>query len=478
MYEEKGNTLKKIVDFDEDASKEAGAGWFGGFGSTGKGQRARFVICDPVRERVIYGNHIIIDLSTGAYLGQFRLARRIFDDIAFDKKGYIHVHWNPGFEFQGVSRHDPSRAFIEKDNVFFYPEIPYDYGVELEGPYKVKYLGVLPVKDQPGAKYFQDGIGVNMRGDVAVESNIYYVPKMEEIGIELSDAGLRSVRSETGFTSAEGDDRGYAHFMKKMAERQKRGEEIYSIRRRPGIPLAGGTVWIYDSSGQLRKECAVIAGDLINGIQIDEDGSTYFVTARPRADGEKYFLAGRGGTLGDMSDKSNLYPFTGTLIKSIAGKECLVLLANAPIPLDEKPKRPADLMSVEFPDVFGKQLWCWVEGAVWLYAGASPIVSTACSCPTQRLHLDWYKRVYVPEAYRHSFGVLDTAGNLIMHLGRYGNMDSANAMKPGTEDIRIFNPRCISGTDNYLCFDDWGERLIVLRLDYHAEENVKIGMNQ
>jgi hypothetical protein len=49
-----------------------------------------------------------------------------------------------------------------------------------------------------------------------------------------------------------------------------------------------------------------------------------------------------------------------------------------------------------------------------------------------------------------------------------GGYDDALAMKPGSEDIALTLPRFLSGTDNYLCFDDWGERLVVLRLRYHA----------
>ena len=101
-----------------------------------------------------------------------------------------------------------------------------------------------------------------------------------------------------------------------------------------------------------------------------------------------------------------------------------------------------------------------------------------CSCPTQRLHLDWYKRTFVPEAYRHSFGVLDTNGNLIMHLGKYGNWDSAMGEKStipvGGDNIAVFVPRYISGTDNYLVYESWSERLTVLKIAYHAEETVPI----
>ena len=95
-----------------------------------------------------------------------------------------------------------------------------------------------------------------------------------------------------------------------------------------------------------------------------------------------------------------------------------------------------------------------------------------------RSHVDWYKRSFVPEAYRHSFGVLDTNGNLIMHLGRYGNYDSGYGPRSkiplGGDNIAVFMPRHITGTDNYLVFSDWGERLVALKLNYHTEESVGI----
>jgi hypothetical protein len=46
-----------------------------------------------------------------------------------------------------------------------------------------------------------------------------------------------------------------------------------------------------------------------------------------------------------------------------------------------------------------------------------------------RSGLDWYKRSFVPEAYRHSIEVLDTNGNVVVHIGRYGNLDSCDGPK-------------------------------------------------
>jgi hypothetical protein len=460
IFEETGGTLKQITNFDEEARKEAGEAWFGGFGKTRK------VVCDPVRETVVYGKNLVIDLKTGEYKGMFRVKGYRYTDIAFDKKGYMHIHWNPHFAFPSVSRVDPSQATPVRDRsvkvpLFFYPEVPYDYGVLAMG-----WEGLIPTRDQGGAKGFQDGLGVNMRGDVAEQCNIYFVPKMEDIGRRLANTGPARERSVSGFSCS--NKGSYESFMRSVEEKRKRGVEIYSIKRRPGIPLAGGTIWTYEWSGELRDECIVNMGALINGAQIDEDGGIYFVSARPRTfdpSGKTYFLSGKGGTFGAPGDKGNRSPFTGTLIKRKPGKACFAILARAPVPETELPSRP--------PDARGR---VWIEGAEWLYAGASPIVAGGCSCPTQRLHTDWYKRTFVPEAYRHSIGVLDTAGNLIMHLGQYGNFDSGFGAKSkipvGGDNIALFNVRFVSGTDNYICFDDWSERLVVLKIAYHEEAEV------
>jgi hypothetical protein len=163
---------------------------------------------------------------------------------------------------------------------------------------------------------------------------------------------------------------------------------------------------------------------------------------------------------------ANDRPLTGTLLKT-RGAGTALLLEKAHTPLEPPPERPKDLSS--------SQGALWVEGADWLYAGVGPVAAVGCVCPSVRVHLDWYKRSYVPESYRHSLGILDTNGNLIMHLGRYGNHDDALAMKQGEPNVVLTLPRFISGTDNYLAFDDWGERLVVLKLNYQAEETVGIG---
>jgi hypothetical protein len=482
VWEERDGNLVKISDFDEDAKKEGGADHFGRW----EGSCYDKVVCDPVRETLWWcweknqSSRIAFDLATGAIRGQYLLYGPT-DDIAFCKRGYLHCHFNPGFYMPGVGRLDPDsgqryagmgKQRLPRERVFTLTEAPYDYGVETARDTERNWRGILPVKDQPGAKFFQDGFGVNLRGDVAEQCNIYFVPKMEEGGWALADAG-RAVRNELGQGS--GPER-YSEFMRAIEEAEKRGEAAYSIKREPGIPLAGGTIWTFDAYGELRDECAVIASSLVIGSMMDEDGCLYFANDRGKLIDGRPFLSQRGGNLGTTEPltKYNRTPVTYTYLKT-KPRNVRWLLQNAAVPLDPKPNRPAQLVAYGpfGPPYVGKDE-VWVEGAEWLYAGYSPAVPAGCTCPSTRAHLDWFKRSYVPESYRRSIGILDTNGNLIMQLGRYGNYDDVLKMKPGDADVALTLPRFISGTDNYLAFDDWGESLKVLKLEYHAEETVLI----
>jgi hypothetical protein len=361
---------------------------------------------------------------------------------------------------------------------FVYEETPYDYGMEHRDESRKMWTGILIVKDQGGSKSFQDGVGVTMRGDVAEQCNIYYMPKMEDEMDVFALAGSKA-ENESGHYNEERENQ-YASFKRSIQDSAKRGEETYFIRRQPGIPLAGATVWTFGANGELRSECAIVTGGLINGVEMDETGDLYFVNARLRVVDDKgtAFLAGRGGVFGVPQAKVNRNPLTGTLMKT-RGKGANVLLKRSIVPLEPPPNRPPDLIDSGYAfDNYETSTWAWVEGAKWFYAGAGPIVFAGCQCPMMRFHTDWFKRTFVPETCRHSIAALDTNGNLILHIGQYGNLDSADGPKSkipvGGDGIAIANARFIAGTDDRLVFEDHGERIMVLRLNYHAEETAGI----
>ncbi len=468
ILEEQGNGFKVVRDFAKDAK------------DTNVPHQpmtdARFakVSCDPVREKLYFSNYHLFDLATGKYEGRIGFPHAT-DDIVFDKRGRAHVHFNPGFYMPGVARLDPDQQ-AAKGSGASYREMPYDYGVQNTGRWNQEWIGILPVKDQPGAKFFQDGIAVNMQGDVAVQSNIYYVPKMED---SVAEVFVNQRRGTAG------GDHSYQGFIRKVQEKEKRGERVYFIQRRPGRRLHGGTVWVYDATGELRRGNIVPGACLINGVGIDEDGAVYFAYASTRMVAGKAFLSGRGRVIGN--DKPSNHPFTGTLVKFPRdGGE--LKSRQAPIKMDKYPDRPADTAGSGWGWQSTKEnAWSqgktgdWAEGAEWLYAGACPIVPLSCSCPNSRFYTDWFKRSFVTEAYRHSVGVVDTAGNLVMHVGTYGNADSGRGPdSPVKVDggIAMAHTMYVAATDNYLCLSDMaGERVTVVKLGYHAEETVPIPGN-
>jgi hypothetical protein len=421
----------------------------------------------------------MFDLKSGRFLGGSPGCSPAPSEIAFDKRGYIHAHMAAGFPEgkQAIGRLDAGHVVTLDRGARRYAEVPYDYGVERVADYGVRWAGVLPLV-ATDHQLWTWGFGVNMRGDVAVTMHVEFAPKMETEAWQ--EANLWRVQREAMGKWLPPTTR-YETWMKTVQEQERKGLETYFIRREPGIPLTGATVWTFDASGELRRKGAVIAGARNNGAQIDEDGKLYFTNARFRMAGDKPFLAGLGGNFGgEPIDPRNAAPFLGAYMKT-AQEGARFILKNAKIPMDQPPGRPPDLA---FPPAgsggayHGEDSWAWVEGAEWIYAGASPIVAEHCDCPQMRAWLDWYKRSFVPEAYRHSVGVLDCAGNLILHVGQYGNFDSGNA---GGKRIRVEGDgvattmaRYVSGTDDYLCISDWGQALIVAKLDYHAEETAPV----
>jgi hypothetical protein len=72
---------------------------------------------------------------------------------------------------------------------------------------------------------------------------------------------------------------------------------------------------------------------------------------------------------------------------------------------------------------------------------------------------------------------VDANGNLIMHMGRYGNFDSGNGPKskvPVEGGIAFCGLRFLSATDNYVAFEDYAERFAVIKLNYHEEAVARI----
>ena len=114
-----------------------------------------------------------------------------------------------------------------------------------------------------------------------------------------------------------------------------------------------------------------------------------------------------------------------------------------------------------------------VSGAQWRFAGASPIPSgdthaddASCICMNSRLAADPWGRVFVPDVFRFSVWMLDTNGNRICRIGRYGNADDAR------KDVRFGWPAFVAAgrDDDRLFVSDSVNRLVaVVRIGCAAE---------
>jgi hypothetical protein len=83
----------------------------------------------------------------------------------------------------------------------------------------------------------------------------------------------------------------------------------------------------------------------------------------------------------------------------------------------------------------------------------------------------------VPQQFAVS--VLDTAGNLILRIGKYGNVDNTGAkgkIPMGGDEISLFHPMYVgTHSDHRVYISDIGNgRLVNVKLDYFVNEKIAL----
>jgi hypothetical protein len=166
-----------------------------------------------------------------------------------------------------------------------------------------------------------------------------------------------------------------------------------------------------------------------------------------------------------------------------------------------------------------------MEGAEWFYGGVgfagknSARAGGGCDCYNARFALDYFARSFAPEVGHYSVAVLDTSGNLILRVGRYGNVDDGRPLvadggppsprsigglarpvqsaasstrqvrgrgqssvvrqptaPPPADEVALFHAQYLAtDTDKRLFIADAGNaRIVSVKLDYHATERVAL----
>ncbi|MGQ9662123.1 MAG: hypothetical protein ACUVWX_07280 [Kiritimatiellia bacterium] len=238
----------------------------------------------------------------------------------------------------------------------------------------------------------------------------------------------------------------------------------------------GGLVFVFDRCGRVVYEDAVPGLTYTHGIKIDREDNLYALVQACRVlDGQPYFN-----------------PATCTLIK-FRPKQARIRGTHPkciPVPMTPtaRPQRPPDIISGGKPGL-GRG---WVEGAEWFYGGVGydgehhKNPDYGCDCCFSSFDLDYFGRSFAPEVEHCSVAILDSEGNLIVRVGRYGNVEDGvplvreggprECRSIGGDEVALFYaPHVATHTDRRLFIADVGnERIVSVRIGYRTEERVPL----
>lgn len=341
-------------------------------------------------------------------------------DFDFDINGLIYMRTT-----NVIGRFDMSN----------WKEIPFDYGAEkaavggdggMGGRQSPVISGIFLPARSPVC-YHQGGMSVNVKGDIAVACH-WSDPNeknKEIVGAAIPDTG-------------------------------KYEPSVYPGRLQSNRNV---NVHIWEKSGKVKSEDVIKGSPQTDGVFIDKDCNVYMLATPPRLIEGKPIDDGYSSTLIKFKNGSK-----GRFISS---------LSNIPLPLnkDEYPKSPQELKDQ------------WVENYEWMYGGVGygsfnpGAAGGGCACWHVRFKLDYLGRSFVPSPILSEVSVLDTAGNLILKIGKYGNEDSKgkNSKEPlGGDEVGLFHP-CFTAvhTDRRLFISDIGnENILSVKLKYVVDEKV------
>jgi DNA-binding beta-propeller fold protein YncE len=330
-------------------------------------------------------------------------------------------------------------------------EVPWDYGVELRkignehgihGRSTSSVKAALQMPSTSPVCFHQGGFDVSPTGDV------------------IASCAYRFVGISSG----------------RLASKDVHTRQVYKPRVFPGrvVNSTSPCIHIWDKHGQLKVEDAIPGVGQCDGVGLDRNGDVYVMHAPTRVyNGKRYF--------NEMSQ---------TLMKVTPGQSRgkVVSSKGSPINLGEanEPNRQPDLQSTRH----GK---AWVQDAQWMYGGVGFAGFNmighggGCACWFSRFKLDHFARSISPEPHQFRVAVVDSAGNLILRIGKYGNVEDG---KPLIEDDGPPNTRSIGGdevslmhacfvgthTDRRIFISDLGnQRIVSVKLEYHTEIRIPLG---
>jgi len=427
------NKFKRIVNFGELAQKSVSRLKPPDFGiqllSVNEKTHKLYVF-----ETVGFNKSSSVVIEIDPESGATKLINLPFDaeDICFDQDGVIYLRTD-----LEVVRYDMAT----------WREIPWDYGEERKQIMFAVHpaadvMSALPLPGQRPGLWHQGGMWVSPKGNLAV-------------------ACSNPVATVQGFKGAipGAKDKPFKKYTPTVYAGRQCMQEVH----------------IWDKHGKPIKQDAVPGLGYFNGIGIDKDDNIYVMFQAPR----------------NINNKPFLNVWQGTLIKFEARDEkrnnvrVLSTGGDVPLPLTEAeiPKRDSDtIMGGWYGTHHGKT---WMSGAEWFYGGVG-VVGAGCSCYHTRFQMDRFARSFAPEPDVYSVAVLDSNGNLILRVGKYGNIDDGKPLVEkyatplsrsiGGDEVSLFYPEYIGvDTDRRLFISDVGNaRIVSTQLNYHVNERIAL----
>lgn len=361
-------------------------------------------------------------------------------DIETNKSKVINLPINPlevAFDLDGLI-YLRTMNVVSRFNMDTWKEVPFDYGTESDsvgndgglGGNTSPVVGALMVPAINAVCYHQSGFDVNMNGDVIVAcKNNAASSKSDGWGNE----GMSNVKIYCSYNPV-----------------------MFPGRLESSTSIC---IHVWDKHGKQRLVDIVPGAPKADGVYMDINDNVYLQATPPRKINNKEL---------DDGMSSTLFKFKANKGRFLSAGE-----APVPIPPSEIPKRSQDMRGM------------WAENYEWVYGGVGyggfngSRVGGGCACWFTRFKLDYFSRSFTPEPMQYSVSVLDSKGNLITRIGKYGNADSAGpkSKEPlGGDEVGFFHPSFVgTHTDHRLFVSDIGnERIVCIKLDYHVNKIVPI----
>lgn len=348
------------------------------------------------------------------------------EDFALDYDGFIYLK-----AMYEIARYDPKS----------WKEVPFDYGEE---------------KAKAGfASSLNEGKG--KRNADLISSLRLTVNRYNHHGGMMVNASGKIIVSIHGGQENDID--------RKLTEEEKNNFKVNAYRGRGN----SGLVWIFDKHGKLIADDALPGISFTHGVGLDKDDNIYVMAMANRLiKGKRYFNYSTDTVIKFSAMKGKVY--------SESTNPAFVAL---PFSSENKPKRSPDI-DFHGGGRIGK---CWVDGAEWFFGGVgfngrnekTVEPPMGCDCHNSRFALDYFARSFATELGRYSVAIVDSSGNLITRVGKYGNADSQgpNSLVPlGDDEVGLMHSNYVATlSDKFLFIADIGnQQIVMVKLNYHLSE--------